>query len=98
MRERIDQETILRVCEQAKLTLSSEERERLWRDIDQLMDYFSKIEEIDTAHVSPLFSVQDQSNVFRLDEAQDYLKRTEELLVNAPKKKGDFLVVPKVVS
>lgn len=98
MEGRIDQETVQRLCRQAKLTLSPEESERIHEDIDRMLDYFARIEEIDTSDTMPLFSVQDLSNVFRPDEAQEYGERTEEALSNAPEKKGDFLVVPKIVS
>ncbi|MGN0424767.1 MAG: Asp-tRNA(Asn)/Glu-tRNA(Gln) amidotransferase subunit GatC [Acetatifactor sp.] len=98
MEGRIDQDTIQRLCGQAKLTLSPEERESIRKDIDRVIAYFAKIDELDTSDTLPLFSVQDQSNVFRVDEAQEYAGRTEEVLSNAPEKKGDFPVVPKIVS
>lgn len=98
MEERIDQDTIQRLCGQAKLTLSPKEGESVRKEIDRVIGYFAKIEELDTTETLPLFSVQDQSNVFRVDEAQEYAGRTEDVLSNAPEKKGDFPVVPKVVS
>lgn len=98
MEGRVDQDTIQRLCEQAKLSLSLEESSSICGDITQVIDYFAKIEEVDTTDTLPLFSVEDQVNVFRTDEAQDYARRTEEMLSNAPEKRGDYLVVPKIVS
>ena len=80
----------------AKLELTGEEREQAKRDMEKLLGYMSKMEELDTSAVEPLVHLFPEGNVFREDEVTNGDMR-EEILRNAPYVEEDMLVVPKTV-
>ncbi|MEN8199012.1 MAG: Asp-tRNA(Asn)/Glu-tRNA(Gln) amidotransferase subunit GatC [Thermodesulfobacteriota bacterium] len=80
----------------AKLNLSEEELARMTGQLDTILSYVAKLDELDTSGVAPTthaFSIQ---NAFRDDEVQESLVR-KEALANAPLENGEAFVVPKII-
>ena len=50
----IDDETIENVCILAKLSLSDEAKEKAKEDMQKMLDYVEKLDELDTDGVEPL--------------------------------------------
>lgn len=92
----IDDETMENVCILAKLSLSEEEKEKAKADMQKMLDYVEKLEELDTEHVEPLSHIFGDSNVFREDVVTNSDKK-EEMLANAPKAKEWQYQVPKTI-
>lgn len=89
-------EEVKHVANLAKLTLSEEELTRFPGQLDTILSYVAKLDELDTNGVVPTthaFSIQ---NAFREDEVQDSLPR-DEALANGPVENGEAFVVPKVI-
>ena len=51
----IDDETMENVCILAKLSLSEEEKEKAKAEMQKMLDYVEKLDELDTSEVEPLF-------------------------------------------
>lgn len=49
----IDDETMENVCILAKLSLSEEEKEKAKQDMQKILDYVEKLDELDTEGVEP---------------------------------------------
>ena len=80
----------------AKLALTDEEREKSKEEMEKILGYVDKLNELDTEGVEPLVSLFPVENVFRKDEVTNQNMRDE--LVNvAPKKKDGQYQVPKTV-
>lgn len=80
----------------AKLALTDEEREKSKEEMEKILGYVDKLNELDTEGVEPLVSLFPVENVFRKDEVTNRNMRDE--LVNvAPKKKDGQYQVPKTV-
>ena len=80
----------------AKLGLTDEEREKSKEEMEKILGYVDKLNELDTEGVEPLVSLFPVENVFRKDEVTNRNMRDE--LVNvAPKKKDGQYQVPKTV-
>ncbi len=94
MANKISDETIEYVGILAKLDLSSEEREQAKRDMEKMLDYIDKLNELDTGGVEPMSHVFSINNVFRSDEVVNGDDR-DNMLLNAPKKKEGTYMVPK---
>lgn len=94
MAHEINNETIEYVSILAKLELSEEEREAAKRDMGRMLDYIDKLSEVDTRGAEPMIHIFPMQNVFREDVVSNG-DGTEETLRNAPRKKGNMLVVPK---
>lgn len=80
----------------AKLELSSEEKERSRKEMQQMLDYVDMLNQLDTENVEPLTHIFPIRNVFREDEVLESTSR-EELLKNAPREKDGQFLVPKTI-
>jgi len=80
----------------AHIELSKEEKDLFTEQFNDILDYFKKIDKVDTEGVQPTYHVLDLMNVYRKDEASPSLP-IEEALKNAPKKEKKFLKAPRIV-
>ena len=92
----ISKEEVLHIAKLAKLKLTEEEVELFQEQLGKILEYFRKLEEVDTDDVEPLKHVITAGNVFREDEPQESI-RLEEALKNAPKRRDGYFEVPKVI-
>lgn len=90
----ITDETIEYVGILAKLELSDEEKEQAKKDMTNMLDYVSKLDELDTDGVEAMSHAFPVSNVFREDEVTNGDDR-DNMLVNAPEQKDGSYKVPK---
>lgn len=93
----------------ANLQLTPEERERMLRDLNSILQYVDRLNQLDTTGVPPMAQVtqaletgekQGQfSSVIRNDELYGLRPSLphEEALANAPESDGTFFLVPKVI-
>ena len=63
----IDDETLDNVCVLAKLSLDENTREKTREDMQKMLDYVDKLNELDTDGVEPLTHLFAEENVFRED-------------------------------
>lgn len=96
MANQINDETIEYVGILAKLELSPEEKVQAKKDMNNMLDYIDKLNELDTANVEPMSHVFSIHNVFREDQVENGDKR-EQILENAPEQKDSMFIVPKTV-
>jgi aspartyl-tRNA(Asn)/glutamyl-tRNA(Gln) amidotransferase subunit C len=80
----------------AHIELSDQEKTLFTEQFNEILDYFKKIDEVDTEGVEPTYHVLDLNNVSRKDETEPSLP-TEEALRNAPKKENKFIKAPRIV-
>jgi aspartyl-tRNA(Asn)/glutamyl-tRNA(Gln) amidotransferase subunit C len=92
----ISREEVLHIAKLAKLKLTEEEVELFQEQLGKILEYFKKLEGVDTENVEPLKHVVATENVFREDEPWDSIS-PEEALKNAPKRRDDYFEVPKVI-
>ncbi len=80
----------------ARLDLSEKEKEDYTNQLNSIIGYMNKINELDTENVEPTAHVLPIFNVMREDNAKDSLDRGE-VLKNAPEKENGQFKVPKIV-
>ena len=80
----------------AKLALTDEEREKSRQEMEKILGYVDKLNELDTEGVEPLISLFPVENVFREDQVVNGDMR-DELVDLAPRKKDGQYLVPKTV-
>lgn len=80
----------------AKLALTDEEREKSRQEMEKILGYVDKLNELDTEGVEPLLSLFPVENVFREDKVVNGDMR-DELVDLAPRKKDGQYLVPKTV-
>jgi aspartyl-tRNA(Asn)/glutamyl-tRNA(Gln) amidotransferase subunit C len=84
------------IADLARLEFTAEEMEKFTHQLNDILKYIEKLNEIDTSHVEPLSHVFELNNVFREDEVQPSLP-IQDVLKNAPAAKDSFFKVPKVI-
>lgn len=92
----ISDETIEYIGILAKLELSDEEKEAAKVDMGRMLDYFDKLNELDTDGVEPMSHIFPIHNVFR-DDIVTGTDDHENILSNAPAQKDGAFKVPKTV-
>lgn len=93
---KITNEEVRHVAILARLDLTPDEQERLTGQLDRILEYVDKLNELDTDGVEPLSHAVDVVNVLRPDRVVNQ-PQTEALLRNAPAREDDFLSVPKII-
>jgi aspartyl-tRNA(Asn)/glutamyl-tRNA(Gln) amidotransferase subunit C len=93
----ITEKDVAYVADLANLELTSQERQRMLRDLNSILDYIGRLNELDTADVPPMaHTLLPTAEAMREDELQPCLPR-EAALGNAPDSDGEFFRVPKVI-
>ncbi len=87
---------VRKVAYLARLGFSAEEEARLVDELNRILGYVEKLNELNTEGVPPTSHVLPISNVFREDVVAPSLPQ-DELLANAPSKRGGYFRVPKVI-
>ena len=90
-REQVEQVAFL-----ARLELTSEEKDTLTDRLNQILENFTKLQELDTDAVEPTSHVIPVENVFREDKTRPSLS-VEDVLSNAPEAQDDCFAVPRIV-
>jgi len=93
----IDKKVTKKIAFLARIGLSEKEEEEYSKDLSNILKWMEDLQKIDVKDVDPLRNVNDIELLEREDK--DFSKNTEqqELLLNAPKKNGNFFTVPKVI-
>jgi len=92
----LTRDEVLHVANLARLSLLPEEIELFTRQLNDILAYVEKLQELDTTGVPPLAHVIPVFNVLREDEVTSGLSR-EVALENAPAREEGAFVVPRVI-
>ena len=84
------------VADLARLHLSQEKAEALAKQLDDILTYVAKLNELDTKGVPATTHAISIVNAFRDDEVTPSLER-EKALENGPSQNGESFVVPRVI-
>lgn len=81
----------------ARLKFDETELENFTHQLNNILSYMEKLNELDTENIEPLSHTVENTNVFREDIVKPSIDR-ELALKNAPDKTDEFFVVPKVIN
>lgn len=105
---KVTEKDVVYVAGLANVELTDRERQRMVKDLDSILTYIARLNELDTSNVAPMTQVfsdasaavkessQDPNRSWREDELSPCLPH-KEALENAPVKDKDFFKVPKVI-
>jgi aspartyl-tRNA(Asn)/glutamyl-tRNA(Gln) amidotransferase subunit C len=109
---KVTEKDVAYVADLANLDLTDEERSGMLRDLNSILDYVDRLNELDTADVPPMAQVSDRYGVdgakqgserFAYASREDVLEGVrkslphDEALANAPDADQEFFRVPKVI-
>jgi aspartyl-tRNA(Asn)/glutamyl-tRNA(Gln) amidotransferase subunit C len=92
----ITDELVNHIAHLSRLRFEGKEREAIKHDLGNIIDFMSKLNEVDTDQVEPLVFMTDELSSMRDDEPQLTVTQ-KEALKNAPKKDSDYFRIPKVL-
>jgi len=94
---KIDHKTVDEVAHLARLEfVDTDAKNAMVNDMNNMLAFIEKLNELDTKGVEPLIYMTDESNVLREDVVKETISQKEALL-NAPKKDSDYFKAPKVI-
>lgn len=97
---KISREDVLRVAELVYLDLSEAELETYRAQIDEILEYIGKLNELDTANVEPMAQVLADDQTADATLREDVVVPcdvAEEILRQAPDPEAPYFRVPKVI-
>jgi aspartyl-tRNA(Asn)/glutamyl-tRNA(Gln) amidotransferase subunit C len=80
----------------SRLEFEGDKKEAIKKDMNNIISFIEKLQEVNTENVEPLIFMSDEVNVLREDVAEETLTQ-EQALKNAPKKDSDYFRIPKVL-
>lgn len=80
----------------ARLRLTPIEEERLTGQLDKILQYVDKLNQVDASQIEPFTHAVAIVNAFRDDQVTNR-DRAADLLANAPEKDQTFFKVPKII-
>jgi aspartyl-tRNA(Asn)/glutamyl-tRNA(Gln) amidotransferase subunit C len=104
---KVTEKDVAYVADLANLELTTQERQRMLKDLNSILDYIDRLNELDTSNVPPMAQISakvgqseskssDSNSAWREDIVRPSLPHTE-AMKNAPETDGDFFKVPKVI-
>ncbi len=93
---KISKEEVEKLAHLSRLQLDETAVTSMQKDMNKMLSFVEKINELDLEGVEPLAYMSDEVNVLRADEIKQEITH-EEALKNAPDKDTDYFRVPKVL-
>lgn len=96
MAHKIDIGTVDSIAHLARLEFNNEAKAEILNDMNRMLGFIDKLNELDTDNVEPLIYMTNEKNVLRPDLPETTITQ-KEALKNAPKKDSDYFKAPKVI-
>ncbi|HYL81574.1 MAG TPA: Asp-tRNA(Asn)/Glu-tRNA(Gln) amidotransferase subunit GatC [Candidatus Acidoferrum sp.] len=93
---KITRKEVEHVARLARLELAEEEKEQMTAQLDSILEYIEKLNELDTAQVEPTTTVIPMVSVMRDDVVRPSLSQ-DEALANAPDREDVYFRVPRII-
>ena len=92
----INNKLIQDIAKLSKLKFDDSAEEKMKADLEKMIAFVDKLNEIDTEGIDPLIYMSDEVNVLREDKVTEETSQ-EDALKNAPEKDSDYFKVPTVL-
>jgi aspartyl-tRNA(Asn)/glutamyl-tRNA(Gln) amidotransferase subunit C len=96
MANKIDKTTVEEIAHLARLEFNEASKAEILNDMNRMLSFVDKLNELDTENILPLIYMTEESNILRNDEPEITITQ-KEALKNAPKKDSDYFKAPKVI-
>ena len=92
---KVNNKLIQDIAKLSKLKFDDSAKEKMKSDLEKMLAFVDKLNEIDTEGVDPLIYMSEEVNVLRKDKVSEETSQ-EDALKNAPEKDSDYFKVPTV--
>ena len=93
----IDKQQVEHIAKLARIELTEEEKERFMKELSSILDYVNQLNKVDTSKIEGIPQVTGLENIVREDIEDKIRDKKYKLLSEAPKRKGDYIQVPKIL-
>ena len=93
---KIDKNTTLKIAKLSRIKIEDSEVNELSLQLSAIVDWVEQLNEVNTDNVEPLSNVSMAKLPLRKD-IENTEDNSEQVLLNAPEKLGNYFTVPKVV-
>lgn len=93
---KLSRELVQRIATLARLRLTADEESEITGQLDRILSYMDKLNELDTANIELFNHDIDNLSALREDKLTNQ-PNTDALLANAPDRDGNFFKVPKII-
>lgn len=93
---KITEETIDHIAHLARLEFEGDAKRAIREDMERIITFIDKLQEVDTENVEPLIFMSKEFNRLREDVAVDSVTQ-KQALKNAPQSDSDYFRIPKVL-
>ena len=92
----VTDELVEKLAHLARLRFDEKEKKEIREDLQKMISFVDKLNELDTTGVDPLIHMSSEVNILGDDVAEGSVT-AEDALKNAPSRSGSFFTVPKVI-
>ncbi|WP_199121220.1 Asp-tRNA(Asn)/Glu-tRNA(Gln) amidotransferase subunit GatC [Pedobacter sp. ASV28] len=92
----IDKNTVYKVADLARIEIAANEVDTLTNEMNKILTFMEKLNELDTEGVQPLVYMNEEVNVWREDVVKQEISVTDGLK-NAALHNEQFFFVPKII-
>ncbi len=94
----LSKEEVQHIAALARIGITDEETEKYQKDLSAILDYFKKLQELDTENIEPIGHITGRFNSYREDKREDFGSLGKAAIMkNAPEKKDGFIKVKSVL-
>lgn len=93
----VNQETIAHLAGLSNIALTPDESERLVANLNDIINYISQLDELDTTGIEPTYQAFEMENIWRDDEILPQEADCEQLLALTKETYNNQIKVPKVL-
>ena len=93
----VTNETVDKLAHLARLEFEADDKEKMKADLQKILGFVEKLNELDTTGVEPMVFMTEDHNVLRQDEVRQEITKAD-ALKNAPKADSDYFRAPKVIN
>ena len=92
----ISEETVDHIAHLSRLQFEGEDKVAIKNDLNRIINFMAKLEEVNTDNVEPLIFMSEEVNVLREYVAVVSISQSE-ALKNGPQTDSDYFRIPKVL-
>jgi aspartyl-tRNA(Asn)/glutamyl-tRNA(Gln) amidotransferase subunit C len=92
----VEPEVVRRIAQLARIELGRGDLQRVAKDLSRILEYFDKLEELDTSQVEPLVHPLERADVLAEDVVSPSLG-VEDTLANAARHDETHFLVPRIL-
>ncbi len=95
-KKNITTDEVKHIAKLSKLEIPDEELDYYSNEMDKIINYFSRLREVDTSQVEPMTHVSDKKNIVSEDNSEDSLN-VSDVIKSSPDTFGNFIKIPKIL-